>query len=168
MEALAEAADVAKGTFFNYFESKETLLGALLFERTQSLLDDPPGANLPVQDRIRALLEAVRDELSPYAHLFPRMFAYAVSHPQTSRPTAEHPALWHAIAAMVREGQEDGTFRDDLDPNVAGALLASYFFRISILECEFNEDGQGFCWKDRVDSGLDILYRGLLSPDRAP
>ncbi len=161
VEEVAEAADVAKGTFFNYFASKETLLGALLIERTQAILDDPPDEGLSSPARIRALLEALREALAPYVDLFPRMFAYAVAHPQTSHPAAERPALWQALAEMVQDGQEAGTFREDLDPHVAGLLLSTYFFRTSIMEC-FEDEVPGFCWTGHLDAGLEILYRGML------
>jgi TetR/AcrR family transcriptional regulator, cholesterol catabolism regulator len=165
VEEVAEAADVAKGTFFNYFESKETLLGALLVERTQAIVEDPPDGDLSPPDRIRALFDRLRQELEPYVHLFPRMFAYAVAHPQASHPASERPALWQALAAVVRDGQRDGTFRADLDPQVAGVLLSTYFFRTSILECQ-EEEGRDFCWTGRLEAGLEILYRGMLAPEQ--
>ena len=161
VEEVAEVADVAKGTFFNYFESKETLLGALLIERTQALLDNPPDGDLSPPQRIRALFTALREELAPYVQIFPRMFAYAVTHPQSSHPAADHPALWVALAEIVREGQQAGAFRTDLDPEVAGVLLATYFFRVSILACM--EEMEDFCWDDRIDAGLEILYHGMLT-----
>ena len=37
VEQIAEAADVAKGTFFNYFETKEAILPALVEWRLQEL-----------------------------------------------------------------------------------------------------------------------------------
>jgi AcrR family transcriptional regulator len=175
VEQVAETADVAKGTFFNYFESKETLLGALLIERTQSLLDEPPGDDKEPVDRIRTLFAALREELAPYVHLFPRMFAYAVTHPQAPHPAADRPALWQALAEIVQDGQDVGVFREDLDPQIAGVMLSTYFFRISILECMEEEkererggececEGyQHFCWGDRVDAGIEILYHGMLA-----
>ena len=164
VEEVAEAADVAKGTFFNYFESKETLLGALLIERIQSILDAPPNGDMSHPDRIRALFESLREELAPYVHLFPRMFAYAVTHPQASHPTEDRPALWQALADIVREGQAEGVFRQDLDAQIAGVLFSTYFFRVSILECQEGEP-RDLCWIDRIDAGLEILFRGLFAAD---
>jgi AcrR family transcriptional regulator len=88
VEEIADAADVAKGTFFNYFESKASLLGAILYMRTQPLLNDPPGAGAEAPTRIRILLEALWDALSPYQPLARRMLAHIVSH---SPPTSCYP-----------------------------------------------------------------------------
>jgi len=69
-ERLAASADVAKGAFFNYFSSKEALLGALLDARIQVILEVSRDSEASPTEHIWQLLLDVRRELMPYVHLF--------------------------------------------------------------------------------------------------
>jgi AcrR family transcriptional regulator len=173
VEEIAAAADVAKGTFFNYFASKETLLGDLLDMRTQPLLDAPPAEKQPTPERIWQLLQAVRQELSPYIHLFPRMFSYALAHPKPDASVRRRSTLAQAVAHLVRDGQGRGCVQPGLDPEAAGAMISTYFFRLSMLESVCETDAE-FHWEEQMQAGLDVIYQGLMvanghpSPDVEP
>jgi len=69
-ERLAASADVAKGTFFNYFSSKEALLGALLDARIHAILEVSRDSEASPTEHIWQLLLDARRELMPYVHLF--------------------------------------------------------------------------------------------------
>jgi len=168
VEEIAASADVAKGTFFNYFESKENLLGELLYSRIQSLLAAPPAPEAPADERIRILFLTVWEELAPYRHLARRMFAHAMSHPKPEYLSPDQPTAALALAGLIREGQTQGIFRADINAEFAGALLIMYFFRLCVLEIVTAEaestESTMPCGRSLIDEGLDLLYRGMLVP----
>jgi len=182
VEEIAVAADVAKGTFFNYFESKECLLGELLYSRIQSRLSSPPAPEAPADERIRLLFQTLWEELIPYRHLARRMFAYALTHPKPEYLSPDQPTTALALADLIRAGQAQGIFRPDISPEFAGTLLTTYFFRLCVLDmvdCRIVAAGTTtdvtmdattdtttgattIRGRDLIDEGLDLLYRGML------
>ena len=168
VEEIAVAADVAKGTFFNYFESKETLLGELLYSRIQSLLTAPPAPEARADERIRLLFQTLWEELSPYRHLARRMFAHAMAHPKPEHLRPNQPTAALALAGLIREGQAQGIFRADINAELAGILMATYFFRLCVMEIVTDEIESAVptipCGHDWIHEGLDLLYRGMLVP----
>lgn len=175
VEQIAGAADVAKGTFFNYFDSKEALLGKMLYARLLDVIGAPRAVDASPQAQIWDLLAATRRELAPYLHLFRQMFTYAMTHPTFDMSESTHPTLSRALTDIIREGQDRAVFNADLDAEAAGALIAALFFRLSVLECVHQERvaaGQvdqasqaqqgAFCWERRMRAGLQMLYQGLL------
>ena len=167
VEEIALAADVAKGTFFNYFESKEILLGELLYSRIQSLLTSPPAPEAPADERIRLLFNTLWEELKPYRHLARRMFAHAMTHPKPEYLPSNQPTAALALAGLVREGQAQSIFRPDINAEFAGTLLMASFFRLCVMEIVAAEtepaDTTMPCECALIHEGLDLLYRGMLT-----
>ena len=160
VEEIAADADVAKGTFFNYFENKESLLGDLLQRHIQALLAAPAPAEIPAPERIRRLFQAMWQELAPYRHLSHRMFVHAMTHPQ--RLAHNRPTVTRVLADMIKAGQADGTFRPEINAELAGGLLATYFFRLCIMECFANTCANA-CDDASMQEALDLLYKGMLT-----
>ena len=171
VEEIAGAADVAKGTFFNYFESKENLLGELLYSRMQSWLTSPPAPEAPADKRIRLLFQTLWQELAPYRHLSRRMFAHAMAHPKPEYLAPNQPTAARAVANLIQEGQAQGIFRPDINPDLAGSLMVTYFFRLCVLEIIEDEmepsSEMPTCGDSRIQEGLDLLYKGMLADARA-
>jgi TetR/AcrR family transcriptional regulator, cholesterol catabolism regulator len=165
VEEIAQAADVAKGTFFNYFQSKNSVLGAMLYANIQPLLAAPPGEGALADERIRLLMTALWEALAPYHHLARRMMSQAMAHPPQKPDAKPETYLTPArtLTALIREGQAQGRFRAEIDAEMAGAFVATYFFRLFLRGC-FTDELDDFAWDTIVDQGLDLLYHGLMAP----
>ncbi len=163
VEQIAKAADVAKGTFFNYFESKDSILGAILYASTQPLLAEPPGAGAPADERIRLLMTALWEALAPYRHIARRMMSQAMAHPPQKPEPEPYLTPARTLSALIREGQAQGRFRAEIDAEMAGAFVATYFFRLFLRNC-FSDRLDDLAWDTIVEEGLDLLYHGLMAP----
>lgn len=162
VEEIADAADVAKGTFFNYFANKQSLLNELLHKRIHGLLICPPGTGKTAPERITMLFTTMRNELKPYQSLTKMMLNHSLSEEGTYRCRNNTLGPAKIFAELVKEGQEQGTFRPEVDADTAGILLATYFFRICVLG-HIKDETNNSSWEKHLTKGLDIIYHGLLS-----
>jgi AcrR family transcriptional regulator len=133
VEDITEAADVAKGTFFNYFSTKEAVLDDLALWRLdqlgQQVRDDtlvsPDGAPPTAVARIKRLVSAFAGEFFPDSDL-PRHLLLA----RISAPIKHESA--HRLGSMMRElveqGQQSGEVRGDIDADLIARLLMTGVF----------------------------------------
>ena len=107
VEQIAGAADVAKGTFFNYFETKEAILPALVEWRLQQLekaLLPAHGAPASPVARIKLALRLVAEDPLSDPKLMRRLFAARTRHPGM-RPAH---ALTSLLVKQVHQAQIAG------------------------------------------------------------
>src|SRR6266852_7481110 len=65
VEDITEAADVGKGTFFNYFPSKEHILlafGEMQLSKLEAAIRDAKQSDLPMQEVLRMLVLRMTEE----------------------------------------------------------------------------------------------------------
>ena len=163
VEQIAEAADVAKGTFFNYFDTKEAILPALAEWRLRQLEDvlmPEQGAPTSPVARIKMALCLVAEDPLANPLLAGRLFAAIMPHRQEQDI---HPgrALARLLADQVRQAQVAGEIRADLDPLYVGGVIRTLFFQqLLIWHC-------GQCpgpLPDLLSGMVDLLLDGIAGP----
>jgi AcrR family transcriptional regulator len=131
VEQITEKADVGKGTFFNYFPSKEAVLtyfGTTQVARLQEAL-----ANGEVTGSAREKTACVLELLARHADISPQLarglFIAALS--GQSAPDLHGPNIWHmqsVLAEIIREGQACGEFKNHHDPAYAAQFMLGQYF----------------------------------------
>lgn len=129
IDDITERADVAKGTFFNYFPRKEAVLGYLLEVRMTEAVENGEAilaARRPARDKLLALYADVGAgyeedrELSWFILMESMQRAFTVSEDVHGR--------WHGLTeSVIQQGQATGELRTKVDPSRAERVLHSTF-----------------------------------------
>ena len=160
VEQIAEAADVAKSTFFNYFETKETILPALaewrLEQLKEALLSERGAPASPVA-RIKLILRLMADDPLSDPTMMKRLFA-AKGHNLGLNPAH---ALTDLLAEQVRQAQAAGEIRADLAPIYLGSIIRALFFQ-QLMTCYY--DQRSVPLPELLDQTVDLLLDGVAGP----
>lgn len=161
VEQIAAAADVAKGTFFNYFETKEAILPALaawrLCELEEALLPEHGAPASPVA-RIKLALRLVAQDPLSNPVLMRRLFA-AGGYQKTVNPVH---ALADLLAGQVRQAQAAGEIRADLDSVYLGGVLRALFFQQLMM---WHHGYRPAPLPECLDGVVDLLLDGVAGPE---
>jgi AcrR family transcriptional regulator len=162
---ITEAADVAKGTFFNYFSTKEAIIDRIAVWRIEVLgnhvlgEDDVPESAV---ERIKLLMRAMSDELSPEQGLVRHMVRARLGH--GGRRESAH-RLGSLVHQLVVQGQSRGEIRDDVEPGfVVHVLMSSFFHYVG----RWWHEDDGRPEETKLTQLVDVLMDGLQSKRRAP
>jgi AcrR family transcriptional regulator len=163
IEEITDKADVAKGTFFNYFSSKEELLSELALwslEQLRAALDIGTGAPASPVARLKLLMRLMYDHASRDIEFSQRAFAARLCTP----PPAPHASRWiHGLFSdLVSEAQNCGEIRPDADPEWISDLLRLFFFRQMRI---FAYNKTGLPPADYFEHTIDLLMDGLAGPN---
>jgi TetR/AcrR family transcriptional regulator, cholesterol catabolism regulator len=164
VEEITERADVAKGTFFNYFPSKEALLGELSLwgvEQMRVALEVDRGAPASPVARIKLLMRLMYEHAAQDIKLTHHAFAVRLCNPPPPPHQAKHQVLG-MINELVAEAQICGEIRPDVDAERAGDLLRVFFFW-QIRAC--SHDNGHLPLADCFADTLDLLMDGLAGPN---
>jgi AcrR family transcriptional regulator len=162
VEDITERADVAKGTFFNYFSSKEVLLResvAWQFEKLCEALEVEQGAPRSPIARLKLLTRLLHELTVSDWDLFQRAYAARLSGP----PPPHHAKrrLTGLASDLVREAQACGEIRNDVDPEMVSDLLFAAHFRH--LRISFHK-GEALPPAEDSEQVIDLLMNGLAGP----
>jgi len=162
VEEITERADVSKGTFFNYFSSKQALLSELAVWRFSQLceaVDVEQGAPSSPLARIKLLMSMLREQALNDWRLFQRAFASRLGRPP------QHPGknkLSALVSDLVREAQSCGEIRADVEAELVSDLLfVAYIRRLAIF---IHKEGTPPP-EDDFEQVMDFLMTGLAGPN---
>ena len=160
MEDIADEADVARGTVFNYFERKSALVqewtdrrrAAALASVARRVPDDASTAD------IVSMFIATLAEASTRARQETVALGTAAT---TALPIASDPELGHDLAKLFERGQRRGEIRPDIRPLLTGLLLAAGYFQT--LERWVGQDPEPFDLHDELAELVGLVLRGALA-----
>jgi AcrR family transcriptional regulator len=162
VEQIAEAADVAKGTFFNYFETKEAILPALVewhLKQVEEALLPERGAPVSPVARIKLLLGLVAQDPLSQPAMVQRLFAAGMHHQQDVHPGR---ALTRLLAEQVRQAQAAGEICPDVDSFYAACVIRAMFFQQMMMwHCEYRPA----LLREMIDQMLNLLLDGIAGPN---
>jgi AcrR family transcriptional regulator len=161
VEKITEAADVAKSTFFNYFETKEAILPALAewrLQRLEETLAPEQGAPVSPVARIKLALRLVAENPLSDPVLAQRLFAAAM------RRKYVHPGhiLSNLLAEQVRQAQAAGEIRAGLDPLYLGGMIRALFFQQMMM---YHSGYRPAPLPELLDTMVDLLLDGIAGPE---
>jgi len=157
---ITDAADVAKGTFFNYFDTKEAILPAIAAHRLDQIeaaLTPQQGAPSSPTARIKLALRLVAQDPLCEKQLAHQLFA-AVIHRRDSEPGH---ALRDLLVQQVEQAQAMGEMREELDPLHLAVVIRSLFFQRLAMWHHGHRPGP---LPELIDSSVDLLLDGVGGP----
>ncbi len=129
IDDIADAADVSRGTFFNYFGYKEAVIvefGRDLIIALTEHADEQIAANVPAERIIYRVWLEVRELLEEHGEAVV-VLSHELLNPEVERAVraAQAFTLAELIAKVATNGQRSGRFRTSLDAGQFGQLVAN-------------------------------------------
>ncbi|MCQ4079762.1 TetR/AcrR family transcriptional regulator [Streptomyces sp. RB6PN25] len=128
IDEIAELADVARGTFFNYFQRKEDLISAWGEQRRARLAaclkEHEPASGSGCSARLEQCMCALARINEEEADLTAAMLTAWV---KAGRPLLEEPYVTEIFADIVKTGREQGEIVPEADPEHVGNILRDIY-----------------------------------------
>lgn len=145
VDAIVSRADVAKGTFFNYFPRKEALLGHLFERRLRAAVanaTDLIGIGIPVRDKLLDLYTEAASGHEDDAPLTRALLAAEAARALGPPSREEYARQWIALVhELVRQGQRSGEIHARLEPAQVSRVLNAVY--VAVLEAWAAESAPG-------------------------
>lgn len=129
VDEITEKADVARGTFFNYFPKKESVLTYLSADRLAAAKENADALlaeRLPVREKLIHLFLLAGGAWEQDREL--SQFVFGEWLKRVFTPTAETALGWREIVvALLEQGRDSGELGADLDITRAHELLTSVY-----------------------------------------
>jgi AcrR family transcriptional regulator len=161
VEDITNAADVGKGTFFNYFPSKDHILLAFVEMQLGKLrlaVEEAKGTSQPMPEFLRSLGERMTHEPARHPDIVRVLLLAFLSNSQVREAMLD--LQNHALALhteMIQLGQERGEIRDDLPAAAIAVVFRQLIFGTLLIWSLYGDASL----KSRMDSAFEILWTGL-------
>jgi TetR/AcrR family transcriptional regulator, fatty acid metabolism regulator protein len=161
---IAKAAGVADGTIYLYFDGKEELLTTIFREHTRNYLQSLEHDLAPVRRAEERIRIAIRHHLETLG----RDRALAVVAQVELRHSIKYMSLLShqevgdylsILRKIVEQGQTDGVFRRNLNPQLAAKAL---FGVLDEMVTSWVLSDKEYALGDQADAVADLVLNGLL------
>lgn len=161
VEDITNAADVGKGTFFNYFPSKDHLLLAfaeMQLAKLQSIVENLRTTGEPLPQFLRTLGIRMTEEPGRNPSMVRALLlANLSSTPVRDAMRINHARAHELLSEFVKIGQQRGELRSDLPPAEIAQVFRQMVFGTLLVWSIFSTDSL----EHRIRISLDVLWQGL-------
>jgi len=168
VEDITNAADLGKGTFFNYFPSKEHILLAFVemqLGKLQDAFKEMRSSNVPVPVFLRSLgARMTQEPMRNPALIRVLLQTFLTDDSKVREPMLELQNRVIGIhTEMIRIGQQRGEVRNDLQPEIIANVFRQTIFG-TLLVWALHGDSTLL---SRMENAFEVLWTGL-APRTAP
>lgn len=161
VEQITRDADVGKGTFFNYFSTKEQVIQAVLanFARQFDTLEAGAAETTDVREYLRVFVHRALDIPARSPKLVRTVFGMGISDPRIGDSFQQ--VLLRArkaVIAVLRHGQQIGQVRCDIPADVLGRTFQQFILGTEIIWSITPRKQNLHQW---VDVMFDVFWRGV-------
>lgn len=173
MEQIAEEADVARKTLYNYFPVKEAIANEYVRGISTQMAEEALAKLQKLPDTRSRLLKALNNaygwvELNPeltgivLAYRFKTSY-YSYDKNQDSKNEFQERGTYRIIAEIIRQGQQSGEIRSD----VHFKWLVRYIDLLrGTIVWEWLQDTSSFELREEISRMVDIVLDGIRSDDK--
>ncbi len=161
VEDITEAADVGKGTFFNYFPSKDHILlafGEMQLAKLESAVEEARHTGEPMPQFLRSLGVRMTQEPTRHPGIIRTLLQAYLSTTPVRAAMLDLQKRVHALhTEIVHIGQERGEIRKDLPASEIAHVFRQTIFG-TLLMWSLNGDATLHA---RMESAFNVLWSGL-------
>ena len=161
VEDITEAADVGKGTFFNYFPSKDHILlafGEMQLSKLEAAIEMARRTGEPMPDFLRALgVRMTQEPTRNPAIIRALLQAYLSTTPVRAAMMALQRRIHSLHTQMIQLGQDRGEIRNDLPAAEIAQVFRQTIFGTLLIWSLYGDA----TLHSRIETAFNLLWSGL-------
>jgi len=158
---ITEAADVGKGTFFNYFPSKDHILiafGEMQLSKLELAIEAAKSTNLPMPQFLRGLgLRMTQEPVRNPAMIRALLQAYLSTTPVREAMLDLQKRVHALHTQMIQLGQDRGEIRNDLPASEIAHVFRQTIFGTLLVWSLYGDS----TLHARIEAAFHLLWSGL-------
>src|SRR5260221_6424511 len=163
VEDITEAVDIGKGTFFNYFPSKDHILlgfAEMQLAKLELIVRETLNSSLPMRESLRGLVHRMTEAPIQNPAVVRALLQAHLSSPAVREEMFRlHRAHQKLIGGMLRHGQQRGEIRLGLHSEDIGQVLRQGIFG-ALLFWSLAGDAS---LTARIEQSMTVLWGGIAS-----
>ena len=168
VEDITEAADVGKGTFFNYFPSKDHILlafGEMQLAKLEEAVSKARAIDEPMPEFLRALGVRMTQEPTRNPAIIRALLQAYLSTTPVREAMVDLQRRVHALhTQMIELGQERGEIRNDLPAAEIANVFRQTIFGTLLIWSLYGDA----TLHARIEAAFNLLWSGLAPRAAAP
>ena len=161
VEDITNAADVGKGTFFNYFPSKDHILlafGEMQLAKLRDAVEEARHSSEPLPQYLRSLsVRMTQEPMRNPAIVRALLLGYLSSTPVRQAMLDMQKRVLALHSEMIELGQQRGEVRDDVSAVELAQVFRQTIFGTLLMWTLYGDS----TLQARIESAFNILWMGL-------